>query len=130
MKGGRAMNPKALFGEFFKAKRIERGFTLREFCRKFSLNPGNLSKMERGLLPPPDKDEKLEEYASYMGIEKGSADWYQFFDLSHACRGKIPKEFLEDEELIRSLPLIFRTFRSKKISNERLNDLIERIKKL
>ena len=41
------------FGEFFKVKRQALGLTLREFCLKHKLDPGNLSRMERGLLAPP-----------------------------------------------------------------------------
>lgn len=124
------MSPKALFGEFFKKKRIEKGFTLREFCRKFGLNPGNISKMERGLLKPPDPNGKLEKYASYLEIEKGTNDWYEFYDLAAACKGEIPEEFLENEELLKSLPIIFRTFRRKKVSDKALKDLVEKIRKL
>lgn len=130
MKGGEKVSPKALFGEFFKEKRIEKGFTLREFCRKFGLNAGNVSKMERGLLKPPDPNGKLEKYASYLGIEKGTDDWYELFDLASACKGEIPEEFLKNEELVKSLPVIFRTFRRKKVSEKVLKDLIERIRKL
>jgi transcriptional regulator with XRE-family HTH domain len=129
VRGDANMKPKALFGEFFKAKRIEKGLTLRKFCKKFGLDPGNISKMERGLLKPPDSKEKLEEYASYFGLEKGSDDWYEFFDLAAACKGAIPEEFLESEELVKSLPIIFRTIRGKRVSSKLLDELIERIRK-
>jgi len=123
------VSPKALFGEFFKKKRIEKGFTLRMFCKKFGFDPGNISKMERGLMIPPASREKLEKYASCLGIEKGSDGWFEFFDRAAACKGEIPTEILENDELMKSLPLIFRTFRSKKLSRKVVNDLIERIKK-
>lgn len=124
------MQRKALFGEFFKEKRIEKGFTLRMFCKKFGFDPGNVSKMERGLLNPPASREKLEKYTSYLGIEKGSDAWIEFFDRASACKGEIPTEILENDELMKSLPLIFRTFRSKKVSKKVVNDLIERIKRI
>ena len=123
------MKVKPLFGDYFKQKRIEKGFTLREFCRTFHLDPGNISKLERGMLPPPESKEKMEEYTSCLGLKKGTDDWYQFFDLAAACKGIIPHEFLDDEELIRSLPIIFRTFRSKKVSKQAVGDLIERLRK-
>ena len=122
------MKPKAIFGNFFKTKRIEAGFTLREFCKVHNLDPGNISRMERGLLKPPGSKEKLEEYASYLGIEKGSDDWYEFFDLAAACRGEIPEEILDDEELLKHLPVIFRTIRGKKLSKKKLEELIEIIR--
>jgi len=123
------MKAKPLFGDYFKQKRIEKGCTLREFCRRFGLDPGNISKMERGMLPPPESKEKMEEYASYLDIKKGTDDWYQFFDLAAASKGVIPSEFLDDEELVKSLPIIFRTFRNKKVSKKAVEDLIARLKK-
>ncbi len=47
------------FGEFFKAKRQALGLTLREFCLKHKLDPGNISRLERGLLAPPQGRERL-----------------------------------------------------------------------
>lgn len=122
------MKANVMFGEFFKSKRIEQGLTLREFCKKHRLDPGNLSKMERGQLKPPS-GEKLEEYARYLAIIKGSTDWYTFFDRASACKGIIPEEFMNDEELIQSLPIIFRTFRNKQVTKELTLNLIERLKK-
>ncbi len=130
MKGDEKVSPKALFGEFFKEKRIEKKFTLRAFCKKFGFDPGNVSRMERGLLNPPASREKLEKYASHLGIEKGSDAWIEFFDRASACKGEIPIEILENDELMKSLPLIFRTFRSKKVSKKAVDKLIERIKEL
>jgi transcriptional regulator with XRE-family HTH domain len=123
------MKTKPLFGDFFKLKRIEKGFTLREFCRKFNLDPGNISKLERGMLPPPESKEKLGEYARALGLKKGSDEWYQFFDLAAASKGVIPHELLENEELVKSLPIIFRTFRSKRVSKKNVDDLIEKLRK-
>lgn len=49
------MKTKPLFGDFFKEKRIQKGFTLRGFCKAHGLDPGNISKLERGMLPPPSR---------------------------------------------------------------------------
>jgi hypothetical protein len=92
-------------------------------------DPGNLSKLERGMLPPPESKEKLEEYASALGLKSGTDEWYQFFDLAAACKGVIPRELLENDELVKSLPIIFRTFRSKRVSKKTVEDLIERLRK-
>lgn len=119
---------KNLFGDFFKKKRIESGLTLRRFCEKYGFDPGNMSKLERGILPPPESREKLEEYARYLGLKKGSNDWYQFFDLATTARGRIPEEIMRDEEIVAKLPTLFRTLRGKKIADEKLEELIRKIK--
>ena len=72
---------------------------------------------------------KKVEYASYLGIQKGSDDWYEFFDLAAACRREIPDEILDDEELLKNLPIIFRTIRGKKVSKKLLEELIEMIRR-
>lgn len=123
------MKTKLLFGEFFKELRIKQGHTLREFCRMFGFDPGNISKLERGMLPPPESKEKLAEYARALGLTEGADDWYQFFDLAAASKGLIPHELMDDEELVKSLPIIFRTFRSKKISEKTLKDLMDKLRK-
>jgi len=115
------------FGEFFKARRIALGLTLRQFCLKNNLDPGNISKLERGLFPPP-QHEKLEEYAKLLGLKPGMDDWYQFFDLAAAESGKIPKDILSDEEVVEKLPILFRTLRGKKVSDEKLNKLVRKIR--
>jgi len=123
------MKPKALFGEFFKKKRVERGLTLRSFCLKHGFDPGNISKIERGLLAPPNSREKLEEYASALGLKPGSTDWIEFFDRAAACKGEIPLEIMNDAELVDKLPLIFRTIRGKKVTDKQLDELAELIRK-
>jgi len=108
-----------MFGGFFKAKRIEKGVTVRWFCKKFGLDPGNISKMERGLLPPPASREKFEIYARQLGLKKSSDDWVEFFDLASSCPGQLPEDLLNDAQVVERLPLIFRTIRVKKSRGKR-----------
>jgi len=115
------------FGEFFKSKRISLGYTLREFCLKYGLDPGNLSKIERGQLPPP-QHEKLMEYAKYLRIKKGSDEWYKFSDLAHSEAGTIPDDILSDAEVVEKLPVLFRTLRGEKIPNKKLDKLVRKLK--
>lgn len=122
--------PISYFGEFFKKKRIKTGKTLRQFCIENSLDPGNISKLERGILPPPLTEEKLEQYARCLKIKKGSDDWYEFFDLAHASAGRIPEEILEDKDILLKLPLVFRTLRGQKLTKKQLNKLAKELKKI
>lgn len=124
------MKPKILFGEFFKKQRIGLGLTLRAFCMKNRIfDPGNISKMERGLLAPPSSREKLEEYAAALELKPGSTDWVEFFDRAAACRGEIPLEIMNNSELVNKLPLIFRTIRGKKVTDKQLDELADLIRK-
>ena len=122
------MKTSAVFGEFFKARRQALELTLREFCLKHQLDPGNLSRLERGLLPPPQDRARLEEYARYLELKPGSDDWYQFFDLAAAAKGRLPEELLADEALVAKLPLLFRTLRGKRLTNKQLDDLFKKVR--
>jgi transcriptional regulator with XRE-family HTH domain len=116
------------FSEFFHEKRIATGLTLRQFCLRHGLDPGNLSKLERGILPPPESREKLEHYAKLLQLAPGSADRQDFFDLAAAERGRIPDELMEDEDLVRKLPAFFRTLRGARVDGKLLDDLVEAIR--
>ena len=118
------------FGEFFKQQRIALQKTLRQFCRDNDLDPGNMSRLERGLLPPPQGRETLESYAKLLKLKKGSDDWYTFFDLAAAETGRIPQELLDDEDIARKLPILFRTLRGQKVSDEQLDELVRTIRKV
>jgi len=117
------------FGEFFKAKRIDNSLTLREFCRINGFDPGNISKLERGLFQPPQSKEMLLKYAKALGIKEGSEDWLNFCDLAITCAGKLPDDVVTNQELMTALPLLFRTVRSKKLDEEGLEKLIQSIKR-
>ena len=118
------------FGEFFKQRRIALRKTLRQFCRENELDPGNISRLERGLLPPPQGREILESYAKLLKLRKGSDDWYMFFDLAAAETGRIPQELLEDKDVLEKLPILFRTLRGQKVPDEQLDELVRTIRKV
>ncbi|MBN2568870.1 MAG: helix-turn-helix transcriptional regulator [Deltaproteobacteria bacterium] len=112
-----------------KQKRIERGLTLREFCRVNEMDPGNISKIERGLLPPPQTKEILVKYAAALGIKEGTDDWLLFCDLAVTSAGKIPPDIVSNEEVMNALPVLFRTVRKEKLDEKDLEELVKAIKR-
>lgn len=117
------------FGNFFKQKRIERGLTLRELCRVNEMDPGNISKIERGLLSPPQAKEILIRYAAALGIREGTDDWLLFCDLAVTSAGKIPTDIVSNEEVMNALPILFRTVRKEKLDEKDLESLVKAIKR-
>jgi len=117
------------FGEFFKGLRKKKRITLRKFCLMASADPANISRLERGAMPPPQDREILERYAKALGVKPGSDDWYTFFDLAAVDRGIIPKDLLSDREIVEMLPAFFRTLRGQKPTEEEMRKLIDKIKK-
>ena len=115
------------FGTYFRSLREARELTLRRFCVENGLDPGNISKMERGRLLPPDK-ERLSSLADCLGLEEASDERVRLYDLAYACRGEIPPDILNDEELVGRLPLLFRTLRGENLGEEELRALAERVR--
>jgi transcriptional regulator with XRE-family HTH domain len=119
----------SVLGNWMKARRQSLGLTLRAFCNAHGLDPGNYSKLERGLLPPPQDEGRLAEYAQALGLRPGSDAWQEFFDRAAAARGELPKDLLADEEVAEKLPLLFRTLRGTPMPPDKLDDLAERIRR-
>jgi transcriptional regulator with XRE-family HTH domain len=117
------------FGTLLKKHRQNAGQTLREFCLKHGFDAGNFSRLERGRFPPPHKEELLERYALALGLSRGSDEWIEFFDAAAAGRGEIPRDLLDDAQLVAKLPLLFRTLRGKQVPPDKLEALIERIRR-
>ncbi len=117
------------FGTLLKKLRKATGLTLRDFCQKNGLDPGNVSRMERGLFPPPQRSDLLERYAIALGLERGNDDWIEFFDVAAASRGSLPEDLLSDEELLRKLPVLFRTLRGSPVPSDKLDELIDQVRR-
>lgn len=116
---------KPLFANFIREKRIAAGLTLREFCKLFGFDASNWSKVERGLLTPPQSKKILDEIASVLKIEKESQGYKEMFDL--AALSSIPEELI-DPEILEQLPVFFRTVRGDKPTEEELAILLSKIK--
>lgn len=117
------------FGNYFHEKRRACGLTLREFCRIHNLDAGNISKIERNLLPPPHSKEILTKYTNALGINKGSDEWFEFFDLAATAAGRIPSDIASDNELMNALPVLFRAIRNKDLEEDNLRNLVNTIRK-
>ena len=118
-----------MFGEFIKRRRVSQGITLREFCRKLNIDASNWSKVERGLLSPPQDEEKLREIAQVLAIPLNSDAWKELRDSASIYAGLIPKDILSDREIVNALPMFFRTIRSDKPTPEELDVLIKILRK-
>lgn len=116
------------FGQFFKEQRQRLGLTLRAFCEGARLDAGNLSKLERGILPPPESREKLEEYASHLRLREASTEWYEFFDLAAAEQGRLPHDLVDDDKVREKLPVLFRTLRGQRLPDEGLDEIVRKVR--
>jgi transcriptional regulator with XRE-family HTH domain len=119
---------KTTFASYFKALRTEKRITLRAFCEAAGADPGNISRMERGGMIPPQDRLILTRYAEALGLKEGGDEWYQLFDLAAADRGMIPQDLMNDAELVKKLPAFFRTLRGQKPTEDELRKVLQKIK--
>jgi len=117
------------FGEFCRDKRIEKEMTLREFCREHELDPGWLSRIERGLLPPPKSAQLRTKVAAALGLEESSEEWKVFHDLADLCAGRLPERAADDERIREMLPVFFRAIGKEETNEAELRKLIEALQR-
>src|SRR4030043_380464 len=77
-----------MFGEFIKERRIAKGISLREFCKRIEIDASNWSKVERSLLAPPQDEEKLRKIAQLLDVKIGSPLWKEMKDKADETRNK------------------------------------------
>jgi len=112
-----------MFGEFIKEMRFRKKLGLREFCIASGCDPSNWSKIERGMMPPPQDQTLLNKIAVILDLEENAKDRELLFDYAAIDAGKIPSYVLEDAELVKRLPVFFRTATGKKPTKEDLKVL-------
>jgi transcriptional regulator with XRE-family HTH domain len=101
------------FGVLFRARRKALGLSQSEFCRRNGFDKGNISRLERGLVPPPQDQQLLECYAKALKLESGTGEWERFFDLAAVATGRVPADLLEDQRAMRELPRLLRKARAR-----------------
>jgi transcriptional regulator with XRE-family HTH domain len=116
-----------MFGDFIRDKRLARDLTLREFCRQTGEDPSNWSKVERGLLAPPQSTDKLNQIARDLGIRKNGQDYKRLVDEAAVTGGRIPKDLMSNKALVGLLPAFLRTVGNTKPTKE---DIMKLMKKL
>ena len=113
------------FGDYFKQKRLEMGYTLRKFADTKGADAAYISRVENNIIPAPSDQEKLKGFAIALGIPEGSPEWVTFFDLAAASRGVVPEDILERSPDL--LPAFYRAIRRDNLDKSQINDLLKLI---
>lgn len=85
----------------------------------------NWSKIERGLLAPPQSKNILEGIAEVLKLESGSQEYKELMDL--AALASVPEDLVEPE-ILDQLPVFFRTVRGENPTEEELKALVTKIR--
>jgi transcriptional regulator with XRE-family HTH domain len=115
------------FGKLLRQIRVNRNITLREFSRSVAYDPSNVSKIERGITPPPATI-ILKGWVEPLGLEPGTREYQDFFDCASLARNRIPED-APDVFRNRLLPAMLRTARSKNLTEEDFEKLIRLLNK-
>lgn len=69
------------FGEYIRIKRLEKDFTLREFCRKVEIDVANFSKMERGKMKPHIDNATIKKMSKLLNLDYKTLIARKYIDL-------------------------------------------------
>lgn len=117
-------NACAAFGEFVKAVRLKNEITAREAAEDSGILPSNFSKMEHGLLAPPQNGAKQRKIATAIGLAVGSEEEARFFDLAGFAVGATPVDVSEIISREEALPLLLRTIGNKRLGTNEIERLV------
>lgn|SRR5690606_37501072 len=98
------------FGRYLREQRERMRVSLRAFAVSIEMDPSNYSKIERGVLAPPE-GEALERIGKALGIERFSPEWQRFHDLASVSRGELPSDIAKNEALAAAMPAFFQRLR-------------------
>lgn len=115
------------FGQQIKKLRIEAQLTLRAFCKLIGMDPSNWSKIERGIIQPPQDPQLIQQIQSALNLNTQQLQELQ--DLADIARGEIPID-LRDEELMAKMPAFFRAMKSQEYTEADLEKLKQSVKNL
>lgn len=115
-----------VFGEYMKEMLIKRSISLRELARRTEMDASNLSKIERGKVYPPQKEQTLQKLAEALKLS--SEEKQRFFELAALANGMIPEE-LEHVRKNKAIPLLLRAINNKQLQEQHIKKLAEMVEK-
>jgi len=108
------------FGTLLRELRLRAGFGLRRFASMIEIKPSNLCDIEYGRRSMPE--EYLEPVATALGLEKGSDEWNNFFQL--ACKEKDVPADVRNIVQRKLVPALLRTIDNVQLTDQQIQDLI------
>lgn len=115
------------FGQQLSHYRKNAGLTLRDFSKLVGYDSSNISKVERGMLPPPAAGIVLRKWATALGLHPESQEFADF--VSRGLTVRLKKHVKSDGEIEMLMPAFFRTVGNKKVDPETYEKLKALLKK-
>ena len=121
---------KVTFGGLLKKIRVEEAdIGLRAFADLIDMKPSNLSNIERNRIPPPAGQKAIVRICDTLGLAKNDPRREKMFDLAAKADNRIPADIADMVKNQPGVPVLVRTVANKQLSEKKLRDLAEYIKK-
>ncbi|PKL48761.1 MAG: hypothetical protein CVV39_03980 [Planctomycetes bacterium HGW-Planctomycetes-1] len=118
------------FGQMLKRIRVEEAdIGLRAFANMIDMKPSNLSNIERGRISPPASKEAIDKICDALGLAANDSRRDELFDLAAKTAHRIPADVAETIKENPGVPVLVRTVANKQLTEEKLKELSEYIKK-
>ena len=118
------------FGMLLKKLRVEEAnIGLRAFSDLINMKPSNLSNIERGRIPPPANREAIDNICNALGLAKTDPRRDELFDLAARAKNRIPADVADAVKEQPGIPVLVRTVANKQLSERKIRELAEYIKK-
>jgi transcriptional regulator with XRE-family HTH domain len=118
------------FGQLLKKLRIkEAKIGLRAFAGMINMKPSNLSNVETGRIAPPASSEAIKTICDALGLSSNDPRREKLFDLAAKAGKRIPADIADTVKQQKGIPVLVRTVANKQLSEKKLRELAEYIKK-
>lgn len=118
------------FGGLLKKIRVEEAdIGLRAFADLINMKPSNLSNIERDRIPPPASRKAIDGISDALGLPRGDPRREKLFDLAAKAKNRIPADVADAVKGQPGIPVLVRTVANKQLSEKKLRELAEYIKK-
>lgn len=126
----RGVKGQKTFGCMLKKLRIEEtDIGLRAFADLIDMKPSNLSNLERDRIPPPANRQAIDRICNALGLASGDPRRDELFDLAAKAKNRVPADVADAVKSQPGIPVLVRTVANKQLSEKKLKELAEYIKK-
>jgi len=126
----RGVKAEKTFGELLKKLRVtEARMGLRAFADLIDMKPSNLSNIERDRIPPPAGRKRIDGICDALGLPREDPRRERLFDLAAKAKNRIPADVADAVKGQPGIPVLVRTVANKQLSEKKLAELAEYIKK-
>ncbi|MBW8000723.1 MAG: helix-turn-helix transcriptional regulator [Planctomycetes bacterium] len=118
------------FGVMLKKLRLEEAnIGLRVFADMINMKPSNLSNIERSKIAPPANRKTIDLICDTLGLSKTDQRRTELFDAAAEGQNRVPADVADAVKQQPGVPVLVRTVANKQLSEEKLKELAEYIKK-